>query len=230
MHCTDYDNIGGADSCDIEYGIWDCKNPTSPCRALGGAYALDLEYHHCNDTDSCSGEDIQCQAANSSIPIEYVPRSCNILCIGDGSCVGANITCHTDRECHIVCAGDNSCVGLTVSASGGVYLDGAVEIVCGKDGNERSCSNSTFNSMPVLSGMKVNTFGRHNLLGTTIYGTNSFDQLWIQCNFNQSCEGGTCYGLLFFFILIFVFFDHFICSKVVKPVRLQLSDSEFFIF
>ena len=107
MYCNDT-WLGGAVSCDIEYGIWDCKNPDSLCRSLGSPYDLDLEYHHCNESGSCSGEDIQCQAADSSIQIEYVPRSCNVLCIGDESCIGTNITCHTDRECHIVCGGEGS--------------------------------------------------------------------------------------------------------------------------
>ena len=213
LYCAGNDSFlidGSQQSCDIQYGIWDCKDITSPCR---DQYWLtqDRETYICDGVDGqnlCNDQEIICSEPTESQPLQ-IP-ACNLLCIGNDTCQNLRFQCNPEKKCDVVCAGDNSCNGLVVRGnsrnSGGRSHFYPMNIICGKNGNNAACQNSNFSapfSVGYLYQLNINAFGTNNLRGTEIYAPQLYgNPLHLQCNFNQSCQGGmSLFGLLSLFFL-----------------------------
>ena len=101
-------------SCDIQYGIWDCKDITSPCSNQTWL-ALDSETFICdgiNGQNTCNDQEIICKEP-TELTYLHTP-ACNLLCVGDNTCQNLVFQCDHEKTCDIVCAGEGSCNGLRV--------------------------------------------------------------------------------------------------------------------
>ena len=191
----------------IRYGIWDCVDISSPCSNQTWL-ALDTETYICDgiDGNTCNNAGIVCNEPTLYEEQYPHPPRCNLLCIGDGTCQNTTFQCNHGKRCEVVCSGEDSCDGLIVRGeirdSGERFMNQPMNIICGKDGNNGACKNGNF-SAPYRTNynfaLNVNAFGTNNLRGTKVYGPQRWGvPLNVQCNYNQSCQGGM-------FMIIFMF-------------------------
>ncbi len=173
--------------CQIEYGVWDCRDRSSPCSDQ--EWIDHAQTFLCDETNRCNdGETFSCEEAADG-------TSCDLLCVADGSCSGLTFNCHINRRCNIVCAGEGSCDGLSVDAVSTTWAAGDWTVLCGKDGNEAACRALNVTSHRFLSGfgLQVYVYGFRSMHKAFIQGPSGDGSygLNVQCNHRESCNGAT---------------------------------------
>jgi len=183
--------------CAIRYGVWDCEEVISPCRA--GQYIshpTDMTFL-CGDGSTCDrGLTLECPSYDH---LDLTTESqCNLLCVDESSCAGLNFVCNTASDCNVICSGEYACDGLNVTYAGTAgTLAKPWTIVCGMDGNQGSCKSLQVVSPRGQTGdfsLSVHSFGQNALDGAVIVGPSGLNEvksLYVQCNAASACKGGT---------------------------------------
>ena len=142
MHCeyntesTNNSSSSSSASCDIQYGLWNCKDPLNPC--FRGK--SNTNYIHCNE----DYQDTQCNDPSNIISCPDSAEGeenavCNIICNGDSSCSSKVINCGSRSECNVLCVGHESCTDSVVNCPSA--SDQECNIICGSIENSNSCNN-----------------------------------------------------------------------------------------
>ena len=136
---------------------------------------------NCNDewsNSQCRFNTISCTNSSAS--------SCDINCIGDGSCDGATINCNpssTNIDCTINCQGTESCRGSIHESKINCPPNTNCSIIC--DGIN-SCESIMINC-PTNSNCKIIANGQYSLINSEIHCYAKNIQCIIDCNNIQSC-------------------------------------------
>eukprot|EP01083_Nonionella_stella_P220787 789564_1 len=186
-------------SCSIEYGLWDCKDPTSPC--TNQVYFADNREYFIIDDDEIDGTYLECKQFDDSVLYPVTMWSaCNLICRGDNTCQNVEFACTalSKKQCNVICSGANSCNGLVLNnfsmpTSHPSFSSSDINVLCG---NDNACQNSYISppdKMMSLTTYRVNLFGENNLIGSVVNcsGLYSSATCDIRCQNDLSCKSGT---------------------------------------
>ena len=170
-------------SCDIQYGLWNCKDPSNQCFYQRS----NTNYFHCNEDQQCQQEIISCPDSDEGEDNSI----CNIICNGFESCSQSTINCGARSQCNVLCVGEESCKNTTINCQTGSTQE--CNIICGSPDVTESCTDVVINSYENRANTNIFSMGLASMENATIIGPR-FNDLNIQCNNLQSCDTMTVFA------------------------------------